>query len=130
MLLLPAPSVKVLAKTLMVAGVVLLLAGVKVAVKEEPDPDSVPRVPSVTVISLAIKSEAPSLSVKVMVAVSPDLRVLLSEVIVTVGAAVSTVMEIVLEAVLVLPAPSVKVLAATLMVAGVVLLLVGVKLAV
>ena len=74
--------------------------------------------------------EAASLSVKVMVAVWPDLRALLSEVIVTVGAAVSTVMEIVLEAVLVLPAPSVKVLAATLMVAGVVLLLVGVKVAV
>ena len=32
MLLLPAASVKVLAKTLMVAGVVLLLVGVKVAV--------------------------------------------------------------------------------------------------
>jgi hypothetical protein len=49
---------------------------------------------------------------------------------VMVGATVSTVMEIVLEAVLVLPAPSAKVLAATLMVAGVVLFAVGVKVAV
>ena len=46
------------------------------------------------------------------------------------GAVVSTVMEIVLEAVLGLPAPSVKVLAATLKVAVVVLLAVGVKVAV
>ena len=74
--------------------------------------------------------EAASLSVKVMVAVSPIRKAVLSEVMVMVGAAVSTVMEIVLEAVLGLPAPSVKVLAATLMVAGVVVLLVGVKVAV
>ena len=44
-------------------------------------------------ISLAAKSEAPSLSVKVMVAVWLDLRVLLSEVIIIVGAAVSMLME-------------------------------------
>ena len=81
-------------------------------------------------ISLAIKSEAPSLSVKVMVAVSPIRKAVLSEVMVMVGAAVSTVMEIVLEAVLGLPAPSVKVLAKTLMLAGVVRLLMGVKVAV
>ena len=74
--------------------------------------------------------EAASLRVKVMVAVWPDLRVLLSEVMVMVGAVVSTVMEIVLEAVLALPAPSVKVLAKTLMLAGVVLFAVGVKVAV
>ena len=95
-----------------------------------PDPDSVPRVPPVTVISLAIKSEAPSLRVKVRVAVSPDFKAVLSEEIVMVGAMVSTVMEIVLEAVLLLPAGSVKVAAATLKLAGVVLLLVGVKVAV
>ena len=81
-------------------------------------------------ISLAIKSEAPSLSVKVMVAVWPDLRVLLSEVMVIVGARVSTVMESCVAAVLLLPALSVKVLAATLKVAVVVLVAVGVKTAV
>ena len=74
--------------------------------------------------------EAASLRVKVMVAVWPDLRALLPEVMVMEGTMVSTVMEIVLEAVLLLPAVSVKVLAKTLMVAGVVLLLVGVKVAV
>ena len=74
--------------------------------------------------------EAPSLSVKVMVAVSPDFKAVLFEAIVIVGEVVSTVMEIVLEAVLGLPAVSVKVLAKTLIVAGVVLLLVGVKVAV
>ncbi len=58
-----------------------------------PAPDSVPRVPPATVISDWIKSEAASLSVKVMVAVSPDLRVLLSEVMVIVGARVSMLME-------------------------------------
>jgi hypothetical protein len=47
-----------------------------------------------------------------------------------VGVVVSTVIEIVLEAMLGLPATSVKVLAKTLKVAGVVLLLVGVKVAV
>ena len=64
-----------------------------------------------------------------IVAVSPDFKAVLSEVMVMVGATVSTVMEIVLEAVLLLPAVSVKVLAKTLMVASVVLL-VGVKVAV
>ena len=65
-----------------------------------------------------------------IVAVSPDFKVVLLELMVIVGAVVSTVMEIVLEGVLLLPAVSVKVLAKTLMVAGVVLLLVGVKVAV
>ncbi len=81
-------------------------------------------------ISLAIKSEATSLRVKVMVAVSPIFKAVLLEAIVMVGAVVSTVMEIVFEGVLLLPAASVKVLAATLMVAVVVLLVLGVKLAV
>ena len=44
-------------------------------------------------ISLAIKSEAASLSVKVMVAVSPILKVVLLEAIVMVGARVSMLME-------------------------------------
>ena len=65
-----------------------------------------------------------------MVAVSPILKVVLFEAMVIVGEMVSTVMEIVLDAVLGLPAVSVKVLAKTLIVAGVVLLLVGVKVAV
>ena len=56
-----------------------------------PDPDSVPRVPPVVTISLAAKSEAASLRVKVMVAVSPILKVVLLEAMVIVGATVSTV---------------------------------------
>ena len=74
--------------------------------------------------------EAASLSVKVMVAISPLLKDVLSEAIVMEGAVVSTVMEIVFEAVLLLPAASVNVLAKTLMLAGVVRLLMGVKVAV
>jgi len=82
------------------------------------------------VISLAAKSEVASLRVKVMVAVSPNFKAVLSEAIVMEGAVVSTVMEIMLEAVLLFPAASVKVPAATLMVAVVVLLVVGVNTAV
>ena len=74
--------------------------------------------------------EAASLRVKVKVAVSPDFKEVLSEAMVMVGATVSTVMEIVLEAMLLFPAASVKVLARTLIVAVVVLLVFGVKLAV
>ena len=81
-------------------------------------------------ISVAIKSEAASLSVKVMVAFWPDFKAEAEEVMVIVGAVVSTVMEIVLEAALLLPALSVKVPAATLKVAVVVLFAVGVKVAV
>ena len=44
-------------------------------------------------ISVAIKSEATSLRVKVMVAVWPDFKVVLSEVMVMVGATVSMLME-------------------------------------
>ena len=74
--------------------------------------------------------EEASLRVNVKVAVSPILKAVLLEAMVIVGEVVSTVMEIVLDAVLGLPAVSVKVLAKTLIVAGVVLLLVGVKVAV
>ena len=74
--------------------------------------------------------EEASLRVKVMVAVSPIFKVVLFEAIVTVGATVSTVTDSCVVAVLLLPAVSVKVLAKTLKVAGVVLLLVGVKVAV
>ena len=71
-----------------------------------------------------------SLRVKAMEAVSPDFKAEVEELKVMVGAVVSTVMEIVLEAALLLPALSVKVPAATLKVAVVVLFAVGVKVAV
>ncbi len=74
--------------------------------------------------------EAASLRVKVKVAVWPDFKADVEELMVIVGATVSTVMESVLEVVLLLPALSVKVLAATLKVAVVVLFAVGVKVAV
>ena len=74
--------------------------------------------------------EAASLRVKVRLAVSPDFKAGLFEVMAMVGAVVSTVTESCVAAVLLLPAVSVKVLAKTLKVAGVVLLLVGVKVAV
>ena len=74
--------------------------------------------------------EAASLRVKVMVAVSPDFKAEVEELMVIVGATVSTVMEIGLAAVLLLPAASVKVLAPMLIVAEVVVLGDGVKVAV
>ena len=88
------------------------------------------RVPPVATISLAIKSEAASLRVKVMVAVWPDFKAEAEEVMVIVGARVSMLMESCVAAVLLLPTASVKVLAATLKVAAVVLLVLGVKVAV
>ena len=128
-LLLPAASVKVLAWTLMVAGVVLLLAGVKVAEYEVPDPVKADSVPPATVTSVEAKSVEDSLRVKVRFAVSPDFREDLSEVITRFGITVSTVIESWEAAELLLPAASVKVLAKTLILAGVVLLLAGVKVA-
>ena len=86
--------------------------------------------PPVTVISDWVKSEAASLRVKVMLAVSPDFNEVLSEVIVIEGATVSTATESCVAAVLSLHAVSVKVLAKTLKVAAVVLFAVGVKVAV
>ena len=87
--------------------------------------------PPATVILEEIKAvEAGSLRVKVMVAVSPDFKVVLLELMAMVGAVASTVTESCVAAVLLLPAASVKVLAKTLKVAAVVLLLVGVKIAV
>ncbi len=74
--------------------------------------------------------EAASLRVKVKVTVSPDFKAVLFELIVMVGAAVSTVTESCVAAVLLLPAASVKVIAATLKVAVVVLVAVGVNTAV
>ena len=131
MLLLPAPSVKVPTATLKVAVVVLVTVGIKVAVYVKPDPAKLESAPPTKVILEEIKAvEAASLRVKFKLAVSPIFKVVLLEAIVMAGATVSTVMEIVLDAVLRLPAPSVKVLAATLIVAVAVLLVFGVKVAV
>ena len=92
-LLLPAPSVKVLARTLMVAELVLLFAGVKVAEYEVPDPVKVEREPPATVTSADEKPVEDSLRLKVRVAVSPAFKDALSEVMRTDGITVSTVME-------------------------------------
>ena len=89
----PAASVKVLPWTLILAGVVLLLAGVKVAEYEVPDPVKAEREPPATVTSAEVKSVEGSLRVKVRVAVSPDFREDLLEVMRTVGITVSMVME-------------------------------------
>ena len=83
--------------------------------------------PPVATISPTAKSEAASLSVKVMLAFWPDLRALLSEVMPTVGETVSMLMDSWVAAVLLLPAASVKEPAATLKVAVVVLFPVGVN---
>ena len=74
--------------------------------------------------------EAASLRVKVRLAVSPDFKAVLFEVMAMVGAVVSTVTESCVVAVLLLPAASVKVAAATLIVADAVVFAVGVKIAV
>ena len=74
--------------------------------------------------------EAASLRVKVMVAVSPDFKAEVEELIAMVGATASTATESCVAAVLLLPAVSVKVLAKTLKVAVAVLVAVGVKVAV
>ena len=96
-----------------------------------PEPAKLESAPPTTVILEEIKAvEAASLRVKVMVAVWPDFKAEVEELMVMVGATVSTVMESCVAAVLLLPAPSVKVLAVTLKVAVVVLLAVGVKVAV
>ena len=96
-----------------------------------PEPAKLESAPPTTLILEEIKAvEAASLRVKVRVAVSPILKIVLSEAMVIVGAVVSTVTESCVAAVLLLPAASVKVFASTLKVAVAVLLLVGVKVAV
>jgi hypothetical protein len=96
-----------------------------------PEPEKLEISPPTVVILEEIKAvEAASLRVKVMVAVSPDFKAEVEELMVIVGATVSTVMEIGLAAVLLLPAASVKVLAPMLIVAEVVVLGDGVKVAV
>ena len=83
--MLPAASVKVLARTLMVAGVVLLDVGVKVAEYEVPDPVKAEREPPATVTSAEVKFVEDSLRVKVRVAVSPAFKDDLSELMVIAG---------------------------------------------
>ena len=96
-----------------------------------PEPAKLESAPPTTVILEEIKAvEAASLRVKVKVAVSPDFKAEVEELMVMVGATVSTATESCVAAMLGLPAPSVKVLAATLKVAVVVMLAVGVKVAV
>jgi len=86
--------------------------------------------PTVVILEEIKAVEAASLRVKVKVAVSPDFKAVLLEVIVMVGAMVSMLMESWVAAVLALPALSVKVPAATLKVAVAVLFAVGLKVAV
>ena len=96
-----------------------------------PEPAKLESAPPTTVILEENKAvEEASLRVKVMVAVSPIFKVVLFEAIVTVGATVSTVTDSCVAAVLALPAASMKVAAATLKVAVVVVFAVGVKVAV
>ena len=79
-----------------------------------PDPVKPEIVPPTAATSVAVKSVADSLSVKVIVAVSPLLRVALLLVIEIVGATVSIDIGVASEpATLALPAGSVKVAAAT-----------------
>ena len=54
-----------------------------------PDPAKLDKVPPTVVISVAVKSAEASLSVKVRVAVSPILKVVLLEAMVMVGEVVS-----------------------------------------
>ena len=82
------------------------------------------------VILPSTKFEEVSLIVKVMVAVWPDFKAEVEELIVMVGAVVSTLMESCVAAVLLLPVLSVKEPAATLKVAVAVVFAVGVKVAV
>jgi len=96
-----------------------------------PEPAKLESAPPATVILEEIKAvEAGSLRVKVKLAVSPDFKAVLSEVMAIVGATVSTATESCVAAVLLLPAASVKVAPATLIVADAVVFAVGVKVAV
>ncbi len=78
----------------MLAFVCVPAAGVKVAVRVRPEPETAPRVPPVTTTSPELPSQvkaAPgsSLKVKVMVAVSPLFNCAISLVMATVGAVAS-----------------------------------------
>ncbi len=111
------------------------LVGVKMAVRVRPVPLMEPKVPPVTTTSPALPSQAKvlsgsSLNVNVIVAVSPILSVDTSLVMTSMGATVSTSILNWLAAVLSLPAASVKLPAATSIVAVVVLSTSGVNVAV
>lgn len=72
-----------------------LAVGVNVAVRVKPVPLILPRVPPLTTTSPALDAQTKllpgsSLNVKVMAAVSPDFKVVTSEVMLTLGAVVST----------------------------------------
>ena len=72
-----------------------LAVGVKVAVRVKPVPLILPKVPPLTSTSPALDAHTKllpgsSLNVKVMAAVSPAFKALISEVMLTVGAVVST----------------------------------------
>ena len=82
-----------MAWTLILADVVLLVAGVNVAEYEVPDPVKADSVPPAIVTSAEVKSVEDSLRVKVRIPVSPDFKDALSEVMTTVGITVSTVIE-------------------------------------
>ena len=102
---------------MILAGPLVLPAGVKTAVRVRPVPLMAPRVPPATTTSLALKVPlGSSLKLKVMTALSPVLSAGLLLEIVNVGATASTLTIGV--AMLVLPARSVKRSASTCIVAG------------
>ena len=114
----------------MVPGSIEFVVGVNVAEYAMPEPLKLESEPPETTTSAAEKSAEDSLSVKVMVAVSPLLRAALLLVIETVGATVSIEIGVESEpARLPLPAGSVKVLTATETVPGAVELALGVNVA-
>ena len=88
-----------------------LAVGVNTAVRVRPEPLIAPKAPPETVRSPAVPFHAKlvpgsSENVNVMVAVSPTFKVVISEVMVTVGASVSIVIEGEVPAAPVLPATS------------------------
>ena len=85
-LALPDASLNLLLETLIVAGVILLVSGVKVAVYKVPEPTKLVKVPPSTTTSAWIKSNEASVKVKVIVAVWSALSAVASLVITMVGA--------------------------------------------
>ncbi len=132
-MLLPAASVKPFAATVKVTFPVALPGGVYVTVLTKPVPLTALKVPPVMVlaeISAALKSVGVSLKVKLRIAVSPDFKLALSLLMVTVGRWVSPVMVRLLLAEPLLPDGSLYAFAATLMLADKLLLASGVNTAV
>ena len=83
-----------IAETLSAMSTVVFAIGMKVALKAEPDPVKPESVQLVTMISDCTKSVDDSLSVKVIVAVSPAFKALLLLVIAMVGGAVLGITDI------------------------------------